>query len=37
MDRILAAVDRAGIVLVIVAGVIAVLLGYLWWRSRHEH
>jgi membrane-associated protein len=37
IDRILAAMDRAGIVLVVVAGVIALLLGYLWWRSRHEH
>jgi membrane protein DedA with SNARE-associated domain len=36
IDRILAAFDRAGLALVIVAGVIAVLLGYLWWRSRHE-
>ena len=36
IDRILATFDRAGLALVIVAGVIAVLLGYLWWRSRHE-
>jgi membrane protein DedA with SNARE-associated domain len=36
IDRLLELIDRAGIVMVVVAGVIGVGLGYLWWKSRHE-
>lgn len=36
IDRILAALDRAGIVMVVVAAVLLMPLGYWWWKSRRE-
>lgn len=36
IGRLLELIDRAGIVLIIAAGVIGIVLVYLWWRSRHD-
>jgi membrane protein DedA with SNARE-associated domain len=36
IDRILGAVDRAGVVLVSVAAAIGAFLVYLWWKSRGD-
>lgn len=36
IDRILGAIDRAGIIMVAIASVIGLGLAYLWWKSRHE-